>query len=134
MDLGIKDKLFIVTGATSGLGNGCARALLNEGAKIIAVARNSQKLDKFHKEYPDQITLLSGDISKSATIKQLVDLVGDKYLDGILVNAGGPPAKSFLETDIFSYLKKFDLFFGIQTEANQAEIMTVDHLSAEWGY
>ena len=36
MDLGIKDKLFIVTGATSGLGNGCARALLNDPDIILA--------------------------------------------------------------------------------------------------
>ncbi len=100
MDLGIKDKLFIVTGATSGLGNGCARALLTDGANIIAVARDVEKLDKFYNEYPKQITKLCGDISKSATINQLIELVGDKYLDGILVNAGGPPAKSFLETNL----------------------------------
>lgn len=108
MDLGIKDKLFIVTGATSGLGNGCARALLNDRANIIAVARDSEKLDKFHQEYPDQITKLCGDISKSATIGKLVELVGDKYLDGILVNAGGPPAKSFLETNLEDWDTAYD--------------------------
>ena len=120
MDLGIKDKLFIVTGATSGLGNGCARALLNEGAKIIAIARDSQKLDKFYKEYPDHITTLSRDISKSATIKQLVDLVGNKYLDGILVNAGGPPAKSFLETELSDWDTAYDTILRWKVEITKA--------------
>ncbi len=108
MDLGIKDKLFIVTGATSGLGNGCARALLNDGANIIAVARDSKKLDKFYNEYPDQISTLCGDISNTKIIKELVEIVRDKYLDGILVNAGGPPAKSFLETE----LSDWDVAYG----------------------
>ena len=35
MDLKIKDKLFIVTGATSGLGKGVAVALLKDGAKLL---------------------------------------------------------------------------------------------------
>ncbi len=120
MEIGIKDKLFIVTGATSGLGNGCAWALLNEGAKIIAVARDSQKLDKFYKEFPDQITTLSGDISKSATIKQLVDLVGNKYLDGLLVNAGGPPAKSFLETELADWDTAYDTILRWKVEITKA--------------
>ncbi len=120
MDLGIKDKLFIVTGATSGLGNGCARALLNDGANIIAVARNSEKLDKFYKEYSDQITTLCGDISKSTTINKLIDLIGDKYLDGILVNAGGPPAKSFLETNIEDWDTAYDTILRWKVEITKA--------------
>ena len=100
MDLGIKDKLFIVTGATSGLGKGVANALLKEGAKIIAVARNNDKLKSFKKEYPGSIETLQGDITESESINRLTRLVGDRYLNGLLINAGGPPAKSFLETEL----------------------------------
>jgi 3-oxoacyl-[acyl-carrier protein] reductase len=100
MDLGIKDKLFIVTGATSGLGNGVARALLKEKAKIIAVARNAEKLDVFSKEFPGQVEVLSGDVTQMETIQKLVQQSGSRDLDGILINAGGPPAKSFFETNL----------------------------------
>jgi 3-oxoacyl-[acyl-carrier protein] reductase len=55
MDLGIKDKLFIVTGATSGLGNGVARTLLDENAKIIAIARDNARLNEFAGSFPGQI-------------------------------------------------------------------------------
>lgn len=100
MDLRINDKLFIVTGATSGLGNGVARALLNEGARVIAVARNDEKLEKFTQEFPQLIEPMQGDITQPETIQKLKNKVGDRYLSGMLINAGGPPAKSFLETDL----------------------------------
>jgi len=100
MELEIKDKLFIVTGASSGLGKGVAMNLLREGAIIIAVAREIPKLKVLEDEFPGQIEILSGDITKSEVIDNLVDRVGDRFLGGILVNAGGPPAKSFLETTL----------------------------------
>lgn len=100
MDLKIKDKLFIVTGATSGLGNGVAHALLNEGAKVIAVARSADKLESFTQEFPQLIEPLKGDITQSETIQRLKEQIGKRYLNGLLVNAGGPPAKSFLETEL----------------------------------
>lgn len=120
MDLRIKDKLFIVTGATSGLGNGCARALLVDGANIIAVARDKSKLDKFSNEFPGQITALCGDITKSKIIDQLVQIVGDKYLDGLLINAGGPPAKSFLETDLTDWDSAYDTILRWKVEITKA--------------
>ncbi|MCD4664192.1 MAG: SDR family oxidoreductase [Bacteroidales bacterium] len=100
MNLEIKDKLFVVTGATSGLGKGVATALLKEGANIFAVASGEEKLNEFVKEYPGQIEGFSGDITKSETIERVNSKIGDRYLSGMLINAGGPPAKSFLESNI----------------------------------
>jgi 3-oxoacyl-[acyl-carrier protein] reductase len=100
VDLGIKNKLFVVTGATSGLGNGVARALLNENATVIAVARTREKLKEFEKDFPGQIESLQGDVTQSETIKKISQQVGTRVLSGILLNAGGPPAKSFLDTHL----------------------------------
>jgi len=100
MDLKIKDKLFIATGATSGLGKGVAIALLNDGANVITVARDKKKLNDLSNEFPGQVEEMQGDITQSDTIKQLLEKLGERYLNGILVNAGGPPAKSFLETEL----------------------------------
>ncbi|RLD60369.1 MAG: short-chain dehydrogenase [Bacteroidetes bacterium] len=100
MDLEIKDKLFIVCGATSGLGKGVADALLKDGAKVIAVARDNKKLNDLSNEFPGQVEELKGDITQPDTIQQLFKKLGNRYLNGILVNAGGPPAKSFLETEL----------------------------------
>ncbi len=100
MDLVIKNKLFIVTGATSGLGEGVAEALLNDGAKVIAVARDTKKLNDLSNEFPGQVETLQGDITQAETIQQVFNKLGERYLNGVLVNAGGPPAKSFLETEL----------------------------------
>ncbi len=100
MDLEIKNKLFIVAGATSGLGKGVAVNLLHEGAKIIAIARKQPGLEALAREFPGQVETVSGDITLSETIHSVIAKVGDRYLSGVLVNSGGPPAKSFLETTI----------------------------------
>ena len=100
MDIQIKDQLFIVGGATSGLCKAVAEALIAEGANIIAVARGEEKLKTFQSTAPSQIEIFSGDLSKENLIDQLIKIVGDRQLHGILVNAGGPPAKTVLETTL----------------------------------
>lgn len=100
MELNIQNKLFVVTGATSGLGKGVADALLNEGANLIVVARDNNKLIEFASEKPESIEILAGDITQSETIKKLADSIGSRNIEGLLVNAGGPPAKSFMETEL----------------------------------
>lgn len=100
MDLGIKDKLFIVTGATSGFGKAIADGLVAEGAKVIINARGEEKLIASKAAHSDQIDYIAGDITSDATISALINKIGDKKLDGILINAGGPPAKSFVATEL----------------------------------
>ncbi len=100
MDLKLTNSLFVITGGSSGLGRGVASALLQEGAKMIIVARDTDKLLTFQKSYPEQIEYLVGDISKDKTIEEVYKMVGNRFLSGLVVNAGGPPAKSFIETEM----------------------------------
>jgi 3-oxoacyl-[acyl-carrier protein] reductase len=98
MDLTIKDKLFVVTGATSGLGKGVAEALLGEGGRVIGVARDSIKLDLFAESFAGYAEVICGDITQSETMQKVISLIGSRELAGACINAGGPPAKSFLES------------------------------------
>lgn len=100
MNLGISNHLFIVCGASSGLGNAIAVALLREGANVIAVARNTEKLQALLGEGPGKAELLSADLTRPESIEQLKALIHDRYIHGALINAGGPPAKTFLETTL----------------------------------
>ncbi len=97
MDLQLRDKLFIVTGASSGFGRAITVALNNEKAKVIAVARGMDKLQALQKEHPG-IEIISLDITQPESLAILAETIGDREISGILVNAGGPPAKAFLET------------------------------------
>ena len=100
MDLKIKDKLFVVTGATSGFGKAIAASLIAEGAKVIINARGEERLHKIQSEFPNQVEIISGDVTTDAVISALINKIGQRKLDGILINAGGPPAKSFISTEL----------------------------------
>jgi 3-oxoacyl-[acyl-carrier protein] reductase len=100
MDIAIKNQLFIVGGATSGFGKAIALALLQEGAHIIAVARNTGKLEQLKALAPAQVDIVAGDLTDIAIIDILSARLEKRQLHGILVNAGGPPAKTVMETTL----------------------------------
>jgi 3-oxoacyl-[acyl-carrier protein] reductase len=100
MDLQVKDQLFIVCGASSGFGNAIAKALLAEGASLIAVARREEMLHELHQSAPGQVETLAGDLTDPDVQLLLKEMVGARQLHGMVVNAGGPPAKTVLETTL----------------------------------
>lgn len=100
MNLNIKEQLFIVCGATSGFGKAIAEGLIAEGANIIAVARGADKLQALQSSAPTQVEIVAGNISEPGVIAQIQKTVGERQLHGMVINAGGPPAKTVLETTL----------------------------------
>lgn len=100
MNLQIANQLFIVTGATSGLGGAVTLALLAEGANVVAIARGEEKLQALKASFPQRVQTIAGDITDSSTITKLFETIGERQVHGMLVNAGGPPAKTVLETTL----------------------------------
>jgi 3-oxoacyl-[acyl-carrier protein] reductase len=100
MNIEISNQLFIVGGATSGFGKAIAEALIAEGAHIIAIARGEEKLLALRTAAPNQVEILAGDLSNPSILQSLINKVGDRQVHGILVNAGGPPAKTVMETTL----------------------------------
>ena len=100
MDLNIKGQLFVVCGATSGFGAAVLKYLVNDGAKVIAIARGKEKLIDLEKQYPNSIESLCTDITEAKSIQLLLDKIGNRKVSGTFVNAGGPPAMKTLETKI----------------------------------
>ena len=54
MDLGLKDKVAIVTGSSRGIGRSIAMGLADEGCKMVICARGQEKLDKTAKEIQEK--------------------------------------------------------------------------------
>jgi 3-oxoacyl-[acyl-carrier protein] reductase len=100
MDLGIADRSFLVTGASSGLGRAVAERLLAEKAKVIVVARNLSGLDLLSNQHPGQVISITGDVRDENLLSSLASLSFSQNIDGIFVNAGGPPAKTVAETTL----------------------------------
>ncbi|MDP4289753.1 MAG: SDR family oxidoreductase [Bacteroidota bacterium] len=100
MDLQIKGKLFVVCGAGSGLGQGVAHALLEEEAYVIGIGRSIDKLDCIAAEYDGLFEPLVLDLKSDKATEKILNKIEGRILDGVFINAGGPPARSFMETVI----------------------------------
>ncbi len=120
MNIGIKNHLFIVGGATSGLGKAVAEALITEGATIIAVARREDQLKELQAVAPGQTEILVGDLTQSEVTMNLVEIVGSRQVHGILVNAGGPPAKTVMETTLEDWDTAYKSLLRWKVELTQA--------------
>ena len=100
MDLQINNKYFIVTGGGSGFGRAIAAALAGERANVLVVSRTEEKLSILKNKYPKQVDYIAGDIMLEETQKDILQWLDDKYLSGVLVNAGGPPSGGFDEVSM----------------------------------
>ncbi|MFE3470446.1 SDR family oxidoreductase [Streptomyces bacillaris] len=92
MDLGLKDRVYIVTGATRGLGNATARELAADGAKVIITGRDAKSVEEAAAELGSDAVGVAADNADPSAAQRLVDTARERFgrLDGILVSVGGP--------------------------------------------
>ncbi len=100
MDLKIEKQQFIVCGASSGFGRAIAEQLLKEKAHTIAIARREEKLKELEKEFGEAVTPITGDLQDVETLDKIEESIKNKTIHGLVLNAGGPPPGSPLETSI----------------------------------
>lgn len=108
MDLKIKDQRFIVCGASSGFGRAIAELLLDEGANVIGIARREKKLNELKEDHPNQVKTVVGDLTDDDTHNKIEAAIGNDQLHGVVINSGGPPALSPLETAIFDWDQAYE--------------------------
>ncbi|MDT8897285.1 MAG: SDR family oxidoreductase [Thermanaerothrix sp.] len=105
MDLGLHNKVALVTGASRGLGYATALVLSQEGARVAINSRNAEALQKAVASIQEQtghtVLAIPGDITAPETAQTLVQEVISTYgqLDIVIANAGGPPPGSFASLD-----------------------------------
>lgn len=100
MDLKLKDKFYLVTGASSGFGRAVAEALIQEGARVLINARSEDKLKEIQQLAPDRVDYLAVDITIPLEQDKFLNKIGARELDGAFINAGGPPALSAMDTKL----------------------------------
>lgn len=102
MELGLTDRVFVVTAASAGLGFAAAKQLVTEGARVVLVARRAAELQAAAARLggPDRVVPMTADLAESGTVDQAVDLARHSFgrLDGAFVSVGGPPPTDVLSS------------------------------------
>lgn len=137
MDTGLRNRVAIVSGASQGLGRATAIALAAEGAQVALCARSLPALQQLAAElkekYSIEVHCESCDAKDAAATHAFVCDVHRVFgrIDVCVTNAGGPPAKLFLDTTQDEWEDAFALNLRSAVDFAQAVIPYMQ--SQHWG-
>ncbi|WP_405863181.1 SDR family oxidoreductase [Streptomyces sp. NBC_01515] len=113
MDLGLKNRVYVVTGGTRGLGYAVARELVADGAKVLVTGRDEKRAAEAAAELGPNAAGVAVDNSDPQAPHQLIATARELYgaFDGILVSVGGPPAGDVAATTDAQWQAAFESVF-----------------------
>jgi 3-oxoacyl-[acyl-carrier protein] reductase len=128
MDLGLTDRVYVVTGGARGLGRATADLLVAEGARVVLSGRNQDSLDAAVAELGESAVAVVGDNAATDTATRVVEAAKDTWgrLDGALISVGGPPPGPALEITDEVWTSSFQSVFvgGLRVARTVAAAMT----------
>jgi len=123
MDLGLKDRVYVVTGATRGLGNASARELVADGAKVVVTGRDEKRVADAAAELGPNAHGVAVDNADPQAPAQLIAAARERFgrFDGILISVGGPPAGFLADNTDDQWRTAFEsVFLGAVRLAREA--------------
>src|SRR6266851_7937447 len=134
MDLGIKDHLALVTGASRGIGQALAKELASEGARVILVARSADALEAVRRQMitPDRHCVVAVDLMADGGVQKLADIISKLgNLDIMVHNLGGSLQIQQVFAPVDDWKKVWQFNVGICQELNQ--IFVPPMVKRRWG-
>ncbi|WP_116450452.1 SDR family oxidoreductase [Blastococcus litoris] len=100
MDLGLGGRGYLLTGASRGLGLATARALVDDGARVLISARSADSVDAAVSSLGTAASGVPADLATPEAASDLVTAALDRLatIDGALISVGGPKPGSVLDT------------------------------------
>jgi 3-oxoacyl-[acyl-carrier protein] reductase len=119
MDLGLGDRVYLVTGGSRGLGFAAAQALIADGARVVlsaphqATAAAAAARLEHNAAAADTATWVAADNADPATPDRLLDAATDRFgrLDGALISVGGTPTGTIATTTDQAWRSAFESVF-----------------------
>ena len=113
MDLGLADRVYIVTGGSKGLGFATARCLVDDGARVVVSSRSHESIDAAINRLGDNACGVAADNADPTTPSRLVDAAIDAWgrIDGALISVGGPPGTPALRATEVQWRDAFESVF-----------------------
>jgi NAD(P)-dependent dehydrogenase (short-subunit alcohol dehydrogenase family) len=148
MDLGVKDKIAIVTGASKGIGKAIAKELAGEGVHLVLCAREKEGLETATKELENvncvEILTVSADLSRIEGVEKVVAQAIERFkkIDILINNAGAIRPGTLLskpdadwqvdwELKIFGYLRMIRKVFPGMQQTGGGRIINIIGLAGE---
>ena len=117
MDLGLNNKVALVTAASQGLGMASAISLANEGVKLIICSRDKEKINKAGKDIKEltgaDVVSFQTDLNSSKEIDSMIKKIMKEYgrVDILVNNTGGPKAGFFDDLTDEDWISTFESTF-----------------------
>ncbi|MFE2437584.1 SDR family NAD(P)-dependent oxidoreductase, partial [Streptomyces sp. NPDC059409] len=113
MDLGLKDRVYVVTGATRGLGNAAARELVADGAKVVVTGRDEKSVAEAATALGPDAVGVAADNADPEAAGRLVATARERFgrFDGVLISVGGPPPGFVADTTDEQWQAAFESVF-----------------------
>jgi 3-oxoacyl-[acyl-carrier protein] reductase len=113
MDLGLTDRVYLVTGGARGLGRATADVLVAEGARVVVSGRSADSLAAAAEALGDAAVTVVADNAATDTPARLIGAATDRWgrLDGALVSVGGPPTGSVTDVSDEQWRASFEAVF-----------------------
>ncbi|WP_410768751.1 SDR family oxidoreductase [Fontibacillus sp. BL9] len=108
----IQDKVIVIMGASSGIGEATAKKLAQEGAKLVIAARREDRLKALVESLPNaEISYLAADVTNKDEVQAVVDLAIKKYgrIDVLYNNAGIMPLALMSENHFDEWRQMLDI-------------------------
>jgi len=101
----LTDKVIIITGASSGIGEASARLLAEQGCKLTLAARSVDKLESLAGKFSTETLVVRADMTQPADIANMVERTLERFgrIDVLLANAGVYVPGQFADGDIDAY-------------------------------
>jgi NAD(P)-dependent dehydrogenase (short-subunit alcohol dehydrogenase family) len=138
MDLGLRGRKALVTGASKGIGRACAEALAREGCDVVLVARTQSDLEaaaaKIRSEHNVAVRVFSFDLSHSRNVDKLAAECPETDL--LVNNAGAIPGGNLEAIDevrwreawdlkVFGYIHMTRRFYALMRERRRGVIVNI---------
>jgi NAD(P)-dependent dehydrogenase (short-subunit alcohol dehydrogenase family) len=115
VDLGLRDKVVVVTGSTGGIGLEVARQLQAEGAHVVSSGRRADGPGELH---------VAGDLTERSAADELVTRTAERFgrIDGLVNNVGGTSIRKLVELTDDDWQASFELNLMTAVRATRAAL------------
>lgn len=131
---GVENKVILITGASSGIGEASARLLASNGAKVVLSARREDRLRSLAGEIGENAVWLKSDVSNAGDMKALAALAKDRFgkIDVLFANAGIMPGSNMSELRVSDWMSMIDI--NIKGVLNSMAAVLPEFISQKSGH